>query len=278
MATPSAGIGKQRIRGAVGSDDTQRASKKQREPEVWQDGHRLTVPTSRRAPIPARNGSGRLRSIRECQQRQDALIPLLEKRARHRGRALLYPPGIGRSCVFTVDETIWRAREQTAIPDQAVVFHRRPDEGSPREYSGRNRIKEWAEGQEKKGRRCWPLSARHTVSRMRREGPSRPRDEEDDRPALEQGHVDQPADVDEEPTRVDAERPLARVEAARADTPLCGEWERPTPEADRAPAWSEAPWRMRASQGCLRQGLAILGEIKDWWVASRAVACGRAGA
>ena len=96
MATPSAGIGKQRIRGAVGSDDTQRASKKQREPEVWQDVHMLTVPKRRRAPIPARNGSGRSRSTLECQQRQDASIPLLEKRARHRGRALSSLPGSGR--------------------------------------------------------------------------------------------------------------------------------------------------------------------------------------
>ena len=115
MATPSAGIGKQRIRDAVGSDDTQRAGKKQREPEVWQDGHTLTVPTSRRAPIPVRNGSGRSRSTFECQQRQDASIPLLEKRARRRGRALLYPPGSGRSCVFTVGKTICRARELPAI-------------------------------------------------------------------------------------------------------------------------------------------------------------------
>ena len=33
---------------------------------------------------------------------------------------------------------------------------------------------------------------------------------------------------------------------------------------------------MRDSRGGLRKGLAILGEIKDWWVASLADACARA--
>ena len=115
MSTPSAGMGEQRMRGGVGSDDTQRSGQRQREREVRQDGHTLTVPKSRRTSIPARNGSGRIRSTFECQKRQDASIPLLEKRARRRGRALLYPPGIGRSCVFTVGETICRARELPAI-------------------------------------------------------------------------------------------------------------------------------------------------------------------
>ena len=221
MATPSAGIGKQRMRGVVGSDDTQRAGQRQRERAVRQDGHTLTVPTSRRTSIPARNGSGRIRATFECQKRQDASIPLLEKRARRRGRASSYPPGSGRSCVFTVDETIWRAREQTAIPDQALVFSRRPDTGSPGGIRRENRNKLRREGQEKKGRRGWPLSARHTVSRLRTDGPSRPREEEDERPAREHGPVDKPDAVDEEPTRVDAERPRARGEAARAETPRC---------------------------------------------------------
>ena len=38
--------------------------------------------------------------------------------------------------------------------------------------------------------------------------------------------------------------------------------ERPQPEADGAPAWSEAPWLMRDSRGGLRNGLAILGELE----------------
>ncbi len=58
-----------------------------------------------------------------------------------------------------------------------------------------------------------------TVSRLRRDGPSRPREEEDERPAREQGHVDKPGAVDDEPTRVDAERPLDRLEDL-ADTPM----------------------------------------------------------
>ena len=48
--------------------------------------------------------------------------------------------------------------------------------------------------------------------------------------------------------------------------------ERPQQEADEGPAWSETPWLMRDSRGGLRKGLAILGEIKDWWVASLAAA------
>ena len=44
--------------------------------------------------------------------------------------------------------------------------------------------------------------------------------------------MDKPDAVDNEPTRVDAERPLARVEEARAETPRCWGAERPKPEAE----------------------------------------------
>ena len=44
--------------------------------------------------------------------------------------------------------------------------------------------------------------------------------------------MDQPDDVDDEPTRVDAERPLDRVEAARAETPRCWGRERPQQGAE----------------------------------------------
>ena len=164
MATPSAGIGKQRIRGAVGSDDTQRASKKQREPEIWQDGHTLTVPTSRRAPIPARNGSGRLRSIRECQQRQDALIPLLEKRARRRGRALSYPPGSGRPAYLPWVKQSAEHGSYPRSPDQAIVFHRRPDTGVIRRNTTKKPYQVAGRGSREKGETL--MAAQRTPHRV----------------------------------------------------------------------------------------------------------------
>ena len=68
-------------------------------------------------------------------------------------------------------------------------------------------------------------------------------------PRGRRGQWTQPEAVDEEPTRVDAERPLDRLEDLAA-TPM--RWGRGASqqEAEGAPAWSEAPWLMRDSRGC----------------------------
>ena len=52
-----------------------------------------------------------------------------KQRARRKGRAISSLPGSGRSCVFTVGETICRARELPAISDQALVLAGDPTKG-----------------------------------------------------------------------------------------------------------------------------------------------------
>ena len=68
-------------------------------------------------------------------------------------------------------------------------------------------------------------------------------------PLWSMGPVDTPDEVDEEPTRVDAERPLNRLETLLRRQCAGGAKRFPSREAEGAPAWSEAPWLMRDSRG-----------------------------